>query len=406
MKLRYTGFTLSGSPTAGVIEADDRASAEAKLRAEQVFVSTLEPVDSTRPAARAPRVRRVRAAAVKQTARFMRQLALLVSAGTPLVDALAATARQTDDEALKAALNTIRLDVEQGATLAEALERHPDRFDPIACALVHAGESGAKLPDMLAHLATILERQAQLNATLRGSMMYPAFLLGICGLVLVGMITTVLPRFAEMFENLSAPLPWSTLLLMQLSDLLRGYWFLWIPGLAAAGVVAHWRLGTPAGQRWLHAVSLRLPAFGPLIRDFITARVARVLGILIQNKVALTDALAVALDTAGNLYVKERMGSIITSVERGEGLARPMRQTAMFPASFCELVQTGEDSGRLGEVLTHAADFMDQENETAARSLSKLLEPIIMVIMGLLVGAVAISIFLPMFDLTATAGAN
>ena len=406
MKFQYTGFTLSGSPTQGHIEAEDRSEAESKLRAQQVFVSTLEASNGHSPRAASARRTRVKASAVKQTARFMRQLSLLATAGTPLVDALSATERQLDDEGFKQAVHEVRVEVERGSTLADAMVKHPDRFDPIACALVRAGESGAKLPPMLSHLATILERQAQLNSTLKGSMMYPAFLLFICGSVLLGMITTVLPRFAELFSNLNTPLPFSTMILMELSDLLRGYWYLWIPGLIATAFIAWWRANTPEGTRWLHTIALRLPAFGPLIRSFITARVARVLGILLHNKVPLTDALAVALETAGNLHVQERMGIMITAVERGDGLARPLKDTKMFPTSFCELVQTGEESGRLGDVLTHAADFMDQENETAARNLSKLLEPMIMVIMGILVGGVAISIFLPMFDLTAATGAQ
>ena len=404
MKFAYSGFTLSGSPASGVIDAEDRAAAEAQLRAQQIFVSTLDSSGKTAAPSTTSRSRHVKSSAVKQTSRFMRQLALLATAGTPLVDALAATERQSQDDDFRGVLHDIRVDVEQGSTLADAMEKHPHKFDPIARSLVRAGESGAKLPDMLMHLATILERQSQLNATLRGSMIYPAFLITICSTVLIGMVTTVLPRFAEMFENLSAPLPLSTRMLMGLSDMLREYWYAWIIGVVAVVGGAIWHLRTPAGVRSMHATVLRLPGFGPLIRSFITARVARVLGILLHNKVALTDALAVALDTAGNVYVRERMGPIISSVEQGDGLAKPLRATDMFDPSFCELVQTGEDSGRLGDVLTHAADFMDQENETAARSLSKLLEPIIMIGMGLLVGGIAISIFLPMFDLTATAG--
>ncbi len=218
------------------------------------------------------------------------------------------------------------------------------------------------------------------------------------------MIAVVLPKFKDLFSNVGAPLPVTTEYLMLVSDWLRANWIATLVGAVALAVVAWFYAKTESGVRAMHMAALRLPVFGRINREFATARVARVLGLLVVNKVPVTDAIAVAARSTANVHFRALVHALGESVERGDGLANGLSGSTLVSESFRELVRTGESSGKLGAVLTIASDSMEAENELAARSMSKLLEPAIMIFMGLLVGAVAVSMFLPLFDLAATTG--
>lgn len=405
-KWRYDGYDMSGARVRGMAEGDSKREAEAKLRDQGIFVTQLRETrqDPESEGVRATGAPQVRAGDPRRTAGFLKQMALLVNAGTPIADALAAVERQCADEKIKPTLTDIRRRVEEGSAFSEALAAHPRRFDPVVCTLVEAGENGADMRDILVRVSAMLDRQAQLRAAMVGAMIYPLTLVTVCIAVLVMVIVVVLPRFGELFGSLSVPLPASTQILLDISAFLQAYW--WGVSLALVATIgtSAWWLHTPAGRRWTDMAVVRAPRFGPVNQAFMTAKVARVLGLLVENRVPLSDALSLVRSAAGNTLYTDLVARVEEAVERGEPMNRVMIESDLMPPSFCELVQTGEESGRLGEVLTSAADFMEIENEALAKQMTKMLEPLILTVMGLLVGGVAISMFLPLFDLTASAG--
>ena len=297
---------------------------------------------------------------------------------------------------------TVRQRVEEGASLSEAMRQHPAHFDGVALSLVAAGESGASLDKMLLRLATILERAAQVRGAIIGALVYPAVLTSVCLIVLVIMIMVVLPRFEGMFSAMNTSLPASTEVLLVISDFLRTYW--WGVGgdrrrdRGPGALPPH-----PPGSAGRDAMLVPRPV-GALCRSFATARITRILGLLSESHVPLLTALELTRKASGNAVYAELLARVQDAVERGEPISGRLGEGGLISAPVCEAVRTGENTGRLGEVLTNIAEFLDRENEVIIRSLTSILEPLILVVMGLLVGAVAVSMFLPLFDLAASTG--
>jgi len=326
---------------------------------------------------------------------------VLVSTGTALASALEALERQTTDASWKHVISDVRSRVESGAQLSAAMAEHPQHFDAVARSLVAAGESAGNLPAMLDRLATLTRKQAHVRSAIIGAMVYPIVLVFVAVSVLVLLLTIVLPRFTELFKTLDTPLPPTTKLLMAASVFLRTYW--WAVLLLIGIVVFSLRLWLKSdnGKRTLDTIALHLPKFGALIRSFSTARIARLLGILLQGKVALTEALELTQLSCRNHHYAELMGEALSKVTKGDTLASAFAKPLLISPSVHESIVSGERSGQLGTLLTTIADFMDETNEVTIRSLTSILEPLILIVLGVLVGFVALSMFIPLFDLTA-----
>jgi type II secretory pathway component PulF len=408
MKFAYTGYDKSGAPAKGILEATSQGEAREALRAKGVFVTRIADDHSGAPATPAGAPSGGKAASSKHGAKrvsaFLKQLSLLVSSGTPVVEALGAVERQTADAGFKEVVRDIRQKVEEGSSLSEAMRAHPHHFDGVALSLVSAGESGASLDKMLLRLATILERTAQIRGAIIGAMIYPAVLTTVCLCVLVVMIVVVLPRFEGMFSAMNTRLPASTEVLIHVSKFLRAYWWGVGGGLIASVVGGVMYLKTPGGKRRRDAVLVRLPQIGALARALVTARIARILGLLVDSRVPMLTALDLTRRATGNAVYADLLATVHDAVERGEQISSKLGDGALVSASVCEAVRTGETTGRLGDVLSNIAEFMDRENEVVVRSLTSILEPVILLVMGALVGAVAVSMFLPLFDLAASTG--
>jgi type II secretory pathway component PulF len=337
---------------------------------------------------------------MRQVAMFSRQLHVLISSGTPLVDSLAALERQASDPGWKAVVTQLRLRVEQGESLAKAMESHPEYFDTIARSLLAAGETGGSFDSMLDRLASLIRKQVQTRSAVRGAMIYPCLLVVVSIAVLTLMLTFVLPRFAQLFQSLDVPLPPTTKFLMMLSDGLLGYWWAMIAMLIAAVVGAYFWVGTEAGRTRIHTWLIRLPLFGPTIRNFTVARIIRVLGVLMTGKVPLLEALRLARDTAGNIHYVGLVARAEEAVTRGSTISSVFAESDLITPSLTEAIKSGEQSGQMAGLLLNMADFMDEENEVVVKSLTSIIEPIILIVLGLLVGFIAMSMFLPLFDLT------
>jgi type II secretory pathway component PulF len=407
MKFAYQAVDGGGKVVSSVIDADDENEAMDALRHKGLFVGELRPATGdalANAAARAKKGKRLSAGRrLKNMAMFTRQLTVLVSSGTPLVQALTALERQTKDVAWREIVSGVRAKVEEGSTLSEAMSDYPQAFDAIARSLISAGESGGGFETMLDRLSVLSRKQLHVRSALVGAMIYPALLIVVAIGVLALMLLFVLPRFAGLFESLDVKLPPMTQFLMACSDFLRSYWWsLPIAGGGAFVAIRSWTQ-TAAGRKAIDTSILKLPAIGAITRSFSVARIARVLGVLLAGKVPLLEALSLARQTVSNCKYVDLVTRAEEAVTRGSNVSTVFASTDLVSPALCEAIRAGEQSGQMGPLLLNIADFLDEENEVVVKSLTSILEPVILIVLGVLVGFVALSMFLPLFDLTAAA---
>lgn len=399
MKLAYQGFDRSGKAVSGMVEIAGRAEATEHLRKQGVFVTRLEE-GSSGPAPR----RRGRGGGLRDLAAFTRQLSILVSTHTPLVQALEAVGRQTPPGRWRDVLEDVKRRVEEGAALSDAMAAHPGAFDAVCRSLVAAGETGGRLSELLDRLASVIRRQLQVQRALVGAMVYPAVLIAVSVAVLVVMMLFVLPRFEGLFQTLNAPLPPTTKIVMAMSQFLKEYWWALLAVAVAAGVGGRLWAVSPEGRRALHRWAVRAPKVGAITRSFATARIARLMGVLLEGKVGMLDAIRLTREATTNSVYADLLTRAGEAVGRGETLTSAFCDTSLINPSVCEAIASGEKTGQVGTVLTQVADFLDEDNEVLVKSLTSIVEPLILVGLGLAVGFVAISLFLPLFDLTSMGG--
>ena len=410
MKLAYHAVTTTGSPVSDVLDASSIEEAMDELRGKGLFVTQIEPEGELRAkAAAAKRASKNlslkgKTHRLKLVAMFSRQLNVLVATGTPLADGLAALERQTKDEEFRGQIGLIREQVESGSTLYDALGRAPKFFDEVYRNIIKAGESAGALPTMLDRLALLTRKQAQIRAQISGSMIYPCLLIFISIGVLAIMLTVVMPRFTGMFETLDVPLPATTKLLVALSDIILTYWWAIILAVIGGGVGLHFGLRTPTGKVFTDKMMITLPTVSGVTRAYSTARIARLMGVMIECNVPLLETLQLVRKATGNAHYERLMIAAEKTVMSGEPVSSAFSNDKLIEPALYEAIRNGEQSGRLSMLMITVADFMDEENDMRLKTLTSLFEPLILVVLGVMVGGIAISMFLPMFDLTATAG--
>lgn len=406
MKLAYTGFDRAGKPVRGHIDAPDAHDAGEQLRVQGIFATSIITAhNATGLAAIEPGGVRLAGVARLETVAFtMRQLGLLLTTGTQVLEALTALERQQKDPDYRAVLTSLRTKVEEGKSLSEAMGSHPGWFDPVVRSLVAAGEGSGQLPTLLDRLHMLLSQQARLRKSVAQAMVYP-LLLVVFSLAVVGaMVGFVLPRFHSLFDSLKAPLPGVTRWLMAFAHLVREHWPWLLAGAAALIVAGAWWLSSSAGRRCVDRVVVRLPRIGPLARAIASARIARVLATLVEGRVPLLEALALSRHCVANSMYVELMQKAEESVLRGEQLSATFSSTSLIPPSLIEALRSGERSGQIAPVLANVADYLEEDAQATLKTLTSLVEPVILVTLGLVVGAIAVSMMLPLFDLTAAAG--
>lgn len=414
MKITYRAFDRAGREVTDLIDAGGLAEAGEQLRRQGLFVVELaerivmpdrHATERVEPRRRAPLPGLTaggRSARLKDVAGFFRQLTVLVATGTPMVEALEAVERQATEGRWRETLADIRRRVEEGSTLADAMQSHPGYFDVVCRSLVSAGESGGSIEAMLRRLTVLTRQQLKTRNSVTGAMVYPCLLLCVSFGVLGVMMGFVLPRFEGLFQTLGAPLPPTTRLLMDVSAFCRGYW--WAIMIAAVGIgfgARSW-LASSRGREWLHRFVLRVPIFGRVVRAFATARIARVLGALLEGRVPLLEALQLTRESSGNVCFERLIARAEDEVTRGGTVSGAFAQSPFISQSVTEAVRSGEKTGQIGPVMVNIAEFLEEDNEIVLRSLTSLIEPIILIVLGLLVGFVAVSMFLPLFDLATT----
>jgi len=336
---------------------------------------------------------------LKDVAVFSRQFATMINSGLSLIRSLAILAEQTENDELARVLGEVRLDVEKGVSLSAAISKHPKVFSRLYIAMVRSGEIGGVLDAVLMRLADTIEKQVELRRKIRSAMTYPIVALSICLLIASAMLLFIVPQFKAIYADLGGQLPLPTRILITASDLMKSYFPIFIV-LAGVGIYFFRRwIKTENGRMIWDRFKLRFPVFGLLTRKTALARFSRTLAALTRSGVGILEALDIVAETAGNEVVAVALRETQSAVKRGDTLARPLEQHEVFPPMVTQMIAVGEETGALDEMLDKIADFYDQEVTATVDALTSLIEPLMIVVMGAMVGGMVISLYLPMFNI-------
>ncbi len=403
MKFSYNGFDAAGKKINGVIEAVTGDDARESLRRQGLFLTTVAGGDA-RDARQAQRAKKVGASRrLRAISTFARQLQLLLGGGTPLIQALSAAERQSNNPGWKNVLANVRSRVAEGMPLSEAMRAHPEYFDSVCTSLAAAGETSGTMAPMLERLSMLARSQLQLRNTITAALVYPSVLMVMGACVLCVMLLFVLPRFSGLFETLDTPLPPTTKVMFKASEFVRGNAWSLLTVVTALAVATWFAMRQAGTRRWFGALVLKTPRLSDLYRSLTTARMARMLGVLLESKVSLMESLQLTRNSMTHIHYAELLAQAEEAVSRGEPVSAILASSPLVHPSVQEAIRNGEQSGQMGAPLIHMADFLDEENELLIKALSRLLEPAILVFLGIMVGLMALSMFLPLFDLVSSA---
>ncbi len=392
----YTAIDpASGRTVKSSIEAESESGAAAKLREQSLHVAE---VRLTKGGAKAfgGRPKKVKGKALVV---FSRQFATMIDAGIPILRCLDILQSQTKDPALKHAVEQVTADVKSGQTLNEAMLKHPGVFNKLYVNMIKAAELGGILDQILERLSQFLEYEAEIRGKIKSAMTYPTLVLGFSQVMLFALFTFVLPKFKDIFDGMNAELPPITKFLFSIGDFMQAYW--WAVLLALGGTVfgmKRWAK-TPAGRYQLDAMKLRIPIVGELTMKMSVARFSRTFGTLIQSGVPMMRSLEIVGETLGNLVLSSAIDVTRASLREGNKLSVPLTASGLFPTMVTTMVDIGEETGRLPEMLVKVGDFYDEEVEQTVKGLTSMIEPLLIIFLGVVVGFIAISIMVPMFKL-------
>jgi type IV pilus assembly protein PilC len=330
---------------------------------------------------------------------FTRQFATMINAGLPLVQSLTILSEQTENKTLKEVTKAVVHDVEAGNTLADAFSKHPKAFSGLYVNMVAAGEAGGILDTILIRLATFLEKSDALIRKVKGAMIYPAVIFSVAIIAISVLLIFVIPTFQSMFASVNMELPLPTRVVIGMSQVLIGFWW------AIIGVMAGMVFGlkkyyaTTGGQRQIDGIMLKAPVLGDILRKSAVSRFTRTLGTLISSGVSILDGLEITAKTAGNMVVHDAVMESRQSIAGGETISAPLERSKVFPPMVISMIAVGEQTGGLDEMLTKIADFYDEEVDVAVSSLLSLMEPVMIVVLGVIVGGMVVAMYLPIFDM-------
>jgi type IV pilus assembly protein PilC len=396
----YSGRTRAGQNVNGERIADTMDAAVAALRREQINVTRITPQAAKAAAKAAPKAGKIgKKVAAKNLAIFTRQFSVMIDAGLPLVQCLDILGNQEEDRNFAAVILQTRSDVEAGASLADAMRKHPKTFDPLFTNMIAAGEAGGILDTILKRLSTYIEKAVKLAGQVKSAMIYPIAVVVIAGAVVGVILWKVIPTFAQLFSGLGAELPLPTRVVIFMSDNLVRYFPFLLVGAGGAGYAFKSYYATENGRRTIDSLSLKAPVLGNIMRKIAVARFCRTLSTLIASGVPILDGLEITAKTSGNAIVEDAIMVTRKSIERGETISVPLKETAVFPPMVTQMIGVGEATGALDTMLGKIADFYEEEVDTAVAGLLTLLEPIMIAVLGVVVGGIVIAMYLPIFDL-------
>jgi type IV pilus assembly protein PilC len=390
----WKGKTRDGKVVSGERVAENKEAVTALLRRDQILVSSVKEkgreVSLPKFGGGVP---------PKELAVFVRQFSVMIDAGLPLVQCLEILGSQQENKTFAKILQQTRMDVEGGATLADAMRKHPKAFDELFTNMIAAGEAGGILDTILKRLATYIEKAVKLKAQVKGAMVYPVAVISIAGLVISVILWKVIPTFAAMFAGLGAELPLPTRIVIAMSK-----WFgRLLPFMVVGGVIGtvlfRRYYATYGGRRRVDGMVLKLPIMGILMQKIAVARFCRTLATLISSGVPILDGLEITARTAGNAIIEDAIMAVRKGVESGLTIAQPLKESGVFPPMVVQMIGVGEQTGALDAMLSKIADFYEEEVDQAVANLLTLMEPVMILFLGITVGGIVISMYLPLFDL-------
>lgn len=389
-----------GQVMTGVIEAASKDEARTLLRRQQIIVDQIK--EKGREIA-LPFLRR--GVPLKDLVVFTRQFSVMIDAGLPLLQALDILAGQAENKVFRRVLLAVRDDVEAGASLASAMGKHPAVFDDLYCSLVAAGETGGILDTILQRLATYMEKAMRLRRAVRSALVYPVAVLVIAGIVVWVILTYVIPTFASLFAELGAELPLPTRIVIAISSfLVRLGWFVFLILVVLFLAMRYWYRNTSTGRMFIDRMLLRLPIVGRVLHKIAVARFCRTMATLISSGVPIIEGLNVASKTTGNAVLEKAILQVRTEVEAGRSIAESLEHTGVFPAIMFHMVSVGEQTGALDTLMNKVAEFYEEEVDAAVEGLTALLEPVLIAFLGLVIGSIIVSMYLPIFTLVSKIG--
>lgn len=401
----FRAMDTAGTATAGELEASSKGQVAEQLRQRGLIV--LDVNEKTNPINIEDFFNRWKTVDLRELAVFSRQFATLVASGMPMLRTLSTLEEQTQDEMIREAVGGLRADVEAGSTLQQAMERHPKVFDRLFRAMVRSGEESGRLEDALDRIAFQVEKTDALRRQVKSALMYPALVFGFATVVLIAIVMFVIPVFAGIFKELAEEhpeegggLPPPTQLCVSVSNALTGYWFIIVPLLVgAAFAFARWKK-SESGKRAWDRFTLRIPfKIGDVIQKVALARWSRTFSGSVASGVPMLQAIKLTGETAGNIVVEQAMDDVYASVKRGGSLGGPIQQNPIFPPMVGHMISVGEETGQLEHMLSKIADFYEAEVDAKVKALTALIEPLMIVFVGGMVGFIVISMYLPLFSL-------
>jgi type IV pilus assembly protein PilC len=401
----FRAVDVAGVPSRGEVDAETKGQVSEQLRERGLIVLDVsEKNEAFRLETFFDRFRGIK---MRDLAVFSRQFATLVASGMPMLRSLYTLEDQTEDERLKDAIAGVRNDVEAGSSLADAMERRPHVFDTLFRAMVRSGESSGRLEESLDRVAYQLEKMDALRRQIRSAMMYPAFIFSAAVVIMLAVVAFIVPVFADVFKQVaegqpgtSADLPFLTQITMGVSSFVTGYWFVWLPVLIGVAVAfIQWKK-TEVGRAQWDRIKIRIPFhIGDIVRKVAVARWSRTFSGAVGSGVPILQSIKLVGQTSGNVLVEQSMDEVYDSVKGGGTLAHPIEASEVFPPMVGHMISVGEETGQLEQMLTKVADFYEAEVDTKVKSLTSLLEPVMIIFVGGMVGFIVISMYMPIFTL-------
>ncbi len=388
----YTARAAGGELKSASIEAASRDDVVTQLRRQRLTLVKIED-EAKKKGKRMGRVK------TRDIVIFTRQFSTMINSGLPLVQALDILSKQTENKALASVTREVVFDVESGHTLADALRKHPKAFSDLYVNMVAAGEAGGILDTILMRLAFFMEKNDALIRKVKGAMIYPSVIMSVAAIAIVTLLLFVIPVFEKMFGAVGLALPLPTRVVIGMSQLLKGYWWL-LGGMIVGGSVMLKRYyATPDGRLRLDKILLKIPVLGDVLRKSAVSRFTRTLGTLISSGVSILDGLEITAKTAGNRVIQDAIMASRASIAGGDTIAQPLTKSGVFPPMVISMISVGEQTGGLDEMLSKIADFYDEEVDAAVSGLLAALEPLMIVFLGIVVGGMVVAMYLPIFDM-------
>jgi len=387
----YTARTVNGELRTATIDAPSREDVVAQLRRQRLSIVKVD--EDTKPKKARGSIK------MRDIVIFTRQFSTMINAGLPLVQALDILAKQSENKALAAATRELVFDVESGHTVADALAKHPNAFSDLYVNMVAAGEAGGILDTILLRLATFMEKNDALIRKVKGAMIYPGVIMSVAAIAITVLLLFVIPVFEQMFASVGLALPLPTRVVIQISKFLKTYWYIVGAGLGALVWLVRRYYRTPSGKLAIDRFLLRMPVLGDVLRKSAVSRFTRTLGTLISSGVSILDGLEITAKTAGNRVIQDAIMASRSSIAGGDTIAAPLQKSAVFPPMVISMIAVGEQTGGLDEMLSKIADFYDEEVDAAVSGLLALLEPVMIVFLGVVVGGMVVAMYLPIFDM-------